>query len=100
MVRQISSGPGRPTPRNGRRQAAGFRSTAGDRLGHVTVGITLDTYSDVLPTLDQEATAWVSDPWGAGTRLDRRNWNQAANEQGGIDRQEALWRLSSRSESA
>jgi integrase len=28
-----------------------------ERLGHASVGITLDTYSHVLPTLQQEAAA-------------------------------------------
>jgi hypothetical protein len=30
---------------------------ASERLGHSTVGITLDTYSHVLPDMQEEATA-------------------------------------------
>ena len=36
-----------------------------ERLGHATVGITLDTYSHVLPTLQEEAARHL-DAWLTG----------------------------------
>ena len=36
-----------------------------ERLGHASIGITLDTYSHVLPSLQEEATRDL-DAWLAG----------------------------------
>ena len=36
-----------------------------ERLGHASIGITLDTYSHVLPSLQQEAAAAFDDLFGS-----------------------------------
>ena len=42
-----------------------------ERLGHASVGITLDTYSHVLPTLQEEAAAAFDALFGEESRLSR-----------------------------
>jgi integrase len=35
-----------------------------ERLGHASIGITLDTYSHVLPAMQQEAAAAIDEIFG------------------------------------
>ncbi len=43
-----------------------------ERLGHATVGITLDTYSHVLPSMQEEAAKKMNDLLAPGTSRSRR----------------------------
>jgi hypothetical protein len=43
-----------------------------ERLGHASIGITLDTYSDVMPGMQQEEAGKI-DRRGSGGRLWRRD---------------------------
>jgi hypothetical protein len=40
-----------------------------ERLGHATIAITIDTYSHVLPGLDEQAagTGWPGSSWATPT---------------------------------
>ncbi len=44
-----------------------------ERLGHSTVGITLDTYSHVLPNMQEEAAQKLDDLLARGTSPPRRS---------------------------
>jgi hypothetical protein len=79
ILREICPEIGTTSPRNSAnsRKSCGSRpNVAKERLGHSQIGITLDTYSHVVPTLQLEAAGKL-DAMLRSRRRPTRSWHRA-----------------------